>query len=307
MSALSFATTHQKVVVALIAGLTIISISGIFAYSQRKNTADATEQLSMQGEQAPKDTGDADEDGAPDWQEILYGTNPKVKDTDGDGTEDKEEIDAMKKAREQDFIDAVAGNSPSNITTTELAADRLVGAYILQQQSSGGEVPVKDKDAIVKSTIQTLNQLKYTQYTTEEIVTTPDTSKASALRYRTAVQGKLEPLRTIEEYELQTYARAVDANDVEGFKKLKDASGVYSSVAKELLNVPVPTDVAEYHLQFINSFMYMSVALDGMSKGYDDVIGSYRALGHFGKAERQFKMAQEALRVYFTLKDIDSL
>lgn len=304
---MSFATIHQKVIVALIAGITIVAISGIFAYFQKKSSEESQQQVAAKNVPAPEDTGDADADGAPDWQEILYGTDPKVADTDGDGVDDKEEIDEMKRDRQQSFMDAVSSNPPTNITTTELAADRLVGAYILQQQSNGGDIAPKEKDAIIKSTIQTLSQLKYTQYAPKDILTNADTSKAAALRYRTSVQGKLTPLESIEEYELQTYARAVDANDPVGFKKLKDASATYASVAKELLKLPVPEDAADHHLAFVNSFMYMSAALDGMSNGYDDVIGSYRALGHFGKAERQFKMSQEALRVYFTLKDIDSL
>src|SRR3989344_4421706 len=35
---------------------------------------------------------DTDADGLPDWQEVLYGTNPNVADTDGDGISDGEAV-----------------------------------------------------------------------------------------------------------------------------------------------------------------------------------------------------------------------
>lgn len=304
---MSFTTLHQKVVVAIIAGLTIIAISGIFAYYQKHKGPNQPKTVKEVLDEVP-DSGDSDKDGAPDWQEILYGTDPAQKDTDGDGVEDKEEIDEMKRAREKSFVDVAQGNIPADITTTELAADRLVGSYIIEQQSNGGtEVSQKQKDAIIKSTIQNLSQLKYKQYTEADLRIIPDSSRSAVLTYRSQMQGKLARLKEIPEYELQIYARAVDENDPKEFAKLKAAADVYTAVASEILAIPVPNDVSEQHISFINGFMYTSAALEGMSKGYDDVIASYRALGHFGKAERQLKMAQESLRVYFTVKDIDSL
>ena len=301
-----FVVLHQKVVIALIAGVTIISISGIVVYFQKetqlKNPSSTGEKKSL-----VEDSGDSDGDGAPDWQEILYGTDPSVTDTDGDGVEDKEEIEIIKKERQKGFVDSVSGDVPPNTTTTQITADRLIGAYIIQQQQNGGEVSEKEKDAIVKSTVQTLSQLQYTQYTEKDLSTSPNLQASAIEEYRNAVRVKLKPLEAIPEYELQIYARAVDKNDPAEFEKLKKAADIYSKIAKELLTVPVPEDAVENHLKFINGFMYTSASLASMSKGYDDVIASYRALGHFGKAERQLKMAQEALRVYFTVKDIDPL
>ncbi len=301
-----FASEHQKVVLALIAGVTVISMSSIFAYFQKKDVAAQTE-VAKNMQPAPTDSGDADNDGAPDWQEILYGTSVSEKDTDGDGVDDKAEIEEMKKERQKGFIEAVNGNVPAGTTTTEITADRLVGAYVLQEQANSGEVTQKEKEAIIKSTIKTLSELKYTQHTAAEIASQTNSTKQHILTYRAQVQKALEPLKEIPEYELQTYARAVDKNEPKDFDALNKASKIYVVVAKKLLDVETPTDAVENHVNFINGLMYTSAALEGMSKGYDDIIGSYRALGHFGKAERQLKMAQEALRVYFAVNDIDTI
>lgn len=304
---MNFAAEHQKVVIALIAGATIISMSGIFAYFQKTDVNTNEKTVTPPTQKTVTDSGDADGDGAPDWQEILYGTDTNQKDTDGDGVDDMTEIDEIKKERQQGFIDAISGNTPAGTTTTELTADRLVGAYILQEQANKGEVTKKEQEAIVKSTIQKLSELKYPTHTIEEIPKQTITSKKTILTYREQVRVALAPLKEVPEYELQIYARAVDKNDQKDFETLARVAKIYSAVAKKLLDIETPNEIAQNHVDFINGLSYTSVALEGMSKGYDDVIGSYRALGHFGKAERQLKMAQEALRVYFTVNDIEIL
>lgn len=304
---MNFAAEHQKVVIALIAGVTIVTLSSIFAYFQRKSPETAQRNPQEVAAKTTNDSGDADGDGAPDWQEILYGTDTNNKDTDGDGVDDATEIEETKKERQQGFIEAISGDAPAGTTTTELTADRLVGAYILQEQANKGEVTKKEQEAIIKSTIQKLNELKYPTHTVEEIPRQTATNKTTIRAYRQQVQAALAPLKEVPEYELHIYARAVDKNDPKDFETLAHISKIYSEIAKKLLDIETPQDIAQNHVDFINGLSYTSVALEGMSKGYDDVIGSYRALGHFGKAERQLKMAQEALRVYFTVNDIEIL
>jgi hypothetical protein len=120
------------------------------------------------------------------------------------------------------------------------------------------------------------------------------------------VRDALAPLKQIKEYELQTYARAVDKNDPAEFKKLSDAGAIYASVAQKLMTLTVPKDALEQHADLAESFSYTGAALTAMGKGYDDVIGSYRAVGHFGKAEDRVTLAFDTLKVYFLSKQIDA-
>jgi hypothetical protein len=302
---------HQKVAIVAIMGVTLILLSGIFARKSTIEEANIKQAKIEQRAVAKKDTadtGDADNDGAPDWQEILYGTDPKNPDSTGTGIGDKQEIQNRKKAKEQEFSKNTTDTNGANYATkTDQTADKLIGRYFVAQQQQKGVVTKSDSDQIVSRAITPLKELPYTHYTAIGQVTTADTSPAAAEKYKNSMRGLLATLGTIKEYELQTYARAVDKNDPNEFKKLIAASGTYSELAKKMSLLVVPKDVAEQHANLTDAFSYTATALGAMGKGYDDVVNSYSALGHFGKAEEHVKLAFEELKIYFLGKQIDSL
>jgi len=89
-----FPFSRKTIFIALAA---IVVVGGAVAYIEFKNNADVYESQSPSGLTAVERqiiTRDADEDGLADWEEVLWKTNIKNADTDGDGANDAEEIKA---------------------------------------------------------------------------------------------------------------------------------------------------------------------------------------------------------------------
>jgi hypothetical protein len=79
------------VVLALVAG----GIAWAYPYIKEKKEARAVQKQSVLIKESSGDL-DSDGDSIPDWEEILYGLDPKKQDTDGDGVTDGEVIAAFK-------------------------------------------------------------------------------------------------------------------------------------------------------------------------------------------------------------------
>lgn len=86
----------KRILLAVIAGVLIVGIS-IYGISSKKtfftkNASNSKKFLTLQG-QIELDT---DADGLLDWEESLWGTDPKNPDSDGDGVSDGAQIGARK-------------------------------------------------------------------------------------------------------------------------------------------------------------------------------------------------------------------
>lgn len=82
--------------VILIFGIVVVVAGGVWLFSpkteQRPTITDSIEKTSPVEKQSPPAFLDTDGDGLLDWEEALWGTDPKNKDTDRDGTSDGTEV-----------------------------------------------------------------------------------------------------------------------------------------------------------------------------------------------------------------------
>ncbi|MFZ2593865.1 MAG: hypothetical protein WAX38_03785 [Minisyncoccia bacterium] len=293
-------STSPQVLSTLIIGVAVIVTSAIVTQTR---TATTTTDGRQEKQLPVSDIRDTDSDGVEDWEEQLYGTDSTKKDTDDDGVSDKDEI-AEKKSKNAETTEAPADVQPT--TKTEMLAGDLIGTFI--NRTELGVYQPKDNDKIIGNALDRTKKLVYTKYTLDSIKkSTRDTSTERVTRYRDDTKKAIEAMSTIPEYELQTYARAVDKNDPAEFGKLGEYAKLYAGVAEKLLTVEVPDDVLAQHITLANALSYLSASLNGMSKGFDDVAGSYAAVGHFGKAEQEVELAFQSFQTYFLIKKVENL
>src|SRR3989338_949734 len=74
---------------------------------------------------------DSDEDGIPDWEEPLWGTDPTKKDSDDNGIEDKVEIDAKKATLTENGADS----STEELNETQKFARDFLTVFMALKQS----------------------------------------------------------------------------------------------------------------------------------------------------------------------------
>ncbi len=82
--------------IILVIGIVIVVAGGVWLFSpkteQRPTATNLVEKTSTKEKQTAPAFLDTDGDGLLDWEEALWGTDPKNKDTDRDGTSDGEEV-----------------------------------------------------------------------------------------------------------------------------------------------------------------------------------------------------------------------
>ena len=82
-------------------------------------------------------TADADKDGVYDWEESLWGTDPKLKDTDGNGVSDGDEINDKKKEIQTRNGLSEGEDLSENLNQTEIFARELFSAASIANQNGG--------------------------------------------------------------------------------------------------------------------------------------------------------------------------
>lgn len=201
----------------------------------------------------------------------------------------------------------VAGQQ-ENITSTrtESIAEQVFGTYYAHKELDAYSEDARKK--IIDAAAQKATDYEFPRYTEKDIViSSAPVTTDSARSYKTTVRDALNPILAIDEYELQTYAKAAEKNDVELFKKVSAAGRTYQDVILTLLTIQAPEDATVAHLALINAFSKMSYALSEMGKGYDDVVASFSALKVFGEAEQEVAVAFQRHKTYFVVHNIDDL
>lgn len=216
---------------------------------------------------------DSDEDGLKDWEETLWKLDPKIPDTDKNGTLDAEEV--KKKIKEIDasqrdiaVLDetGIETKSFANDTETDIISKKLFAEYINLKQSGNfnEESVTATVNNLVADEIQNKKVVQY--YFPKDIKTFPSGNKIllksygnsfASIRNRYENQYLDNPL--VKEGEV---ANLIDPKFQEGLIRFSDA---YKKMATELSKLSVPKDLAETHMEILNAYMASSDGLRELS------------------------------------------
>ena len=216
---------------------------------------------------------DSDNDGLPDWQETLYGTDPQDPDSDGNGIPDGVQFDPKKQYPNITESDSVyqainqvgegAPNAPDPTSQLSLSPVFYKDTYsktdVVQTENSTSSVP-----AYIANTILLLAE------------------------HADANQSK--PLDIINHW-LQTY----DENDT---KQIQKISADNKALAAALINIPVPPDIIEIHLHIANYLYDSALALDDVLKTLHDPTAGFFAAANYANYESKYTKAVIALTQY---------
>jgi len=234
---------------------------------------------------------DTDGDGRPDWEEVLWGTDPHNPDTDGDGTRDGEET--RNQARSLALtIDADAGNEPTtqSTTMTDSVAKELLGTYM--DAYAGGE-------SISRSGGQAMVNNALTQSNANVELPSFD---ASTLRTLTATERVrtyyLERVRSIlsrvgDEAPGEFYALGVmlGTDGDEGSAALTETATLYQEAVKELAELPVPDDAVATHVRLCEATLQYAHVLEMVAQANKDPLQSALYVSLFPTIEQEARLA----------------
>jgi len=305
---LNISHTSGKVFAATLFGVVILAFaawkSPILGIASDTNGVHDTENTQTTEDilQSDEYTIDTDSDGVKDWEETLLGLDPNNPDSNGDGITDGEEIAQAKKNFEAGTI---SDTSSASSTQTDAIAREIFGAYIQSKQQGA-----YDEDSfdfiIAQATNSQFTYRSTGNYSANDVLTTSDVSTSRTLQYEKDFQDAILPVIDISEYELTTYGRAIETGDLEEFKKLTYAAGVYESIAQTLIEMTVPEDAVKPHLDLINSFSNFANTLTIMGSNPEDPMLTFVATRNFIEGEDAIRTAYSQMDIYFTLKELEA-
>ncbi|PJE73808.1 MAG: hypothetical protein COV02_00560 [Candidatus Terrybacteria bacterium CG10_big_fil_rev_8_21_14_0_10_41_10] len=240
-------------------------------------------------------TKDTDGDGLADWEETLWKTDPNNPDTDGDGMSDGDEVLAGRNPTVAGPNDELSGNLPVNKTNgadvnewisdskTQISARKMMLNY-LALKTAKGTLTEDDKNELVNmfmGDIESAGENIEDAYDSSDINFTKSETSAVIKAYADEIKKTiLDEKNIIQENEMQVFERMIekkknDENISAEVLSLTNTANVYKRIMEQFLKIKnVPKSLSGEHLDMINAFNNLSIAVSDMAKIAEDSVSA---------------------------------
>ncbi len=286
----------KKFVISLFIAILIICVSLILTFGEgtlyeSKKVAEITPVDESKFEAFKQE--DTDGDGLPDWQEGLYGTDPKKDDTDGDGTKDEDEMKAERDPQkantakvgqipndkiEQQIIERAkqAEIEYEKLNDTQKLARSFLSQYIATQPADR-KMTEEEINSVVDSMIKKVNIKDIPdKYKKEDILLSTNTDLKKGLeKYFTIlkpiIMDSVGPA-TIKGLDLIS---SIEKNNwMVNIKEINNITEILSSSADKIIETEVSSLIKSEHLDMANAIYKMSVHLESFKEINQDPINT---------------------------------
>ena len=288
---------HWQISVALLFSIVLVSGAYFFAHSViAPQVAQASSETALLQAIASKDS---DNDGLPDWEEALYGTDPHNPDTFHLGMTDGEAVTrglivpkaisdvpaVTSSTTSADIVDPSLPPAPADGTLTAQFAQNFFTNFLAARQANGGadlsESQMSDVAnqtvSMLTSTIQPAPNYK----NIGELAVSgsgADAMKAFAVSAEAVLRTNKSDATTTDINYLKS--AVIDGNESAYEHLLSIAKGFRSSAAG-LAALPVPAELAQADLLLINTFMRMGELDTDFTKANTDPLVAILALQQY--------------------------
>ncbi len=238
---------------------------------------------------------DSDGDGLYDWEEALWETNPKLKDSDGDGVDDKKFIE--NKRKDADFDETYKSN-PDNETEV-FAKQFFTTAAVLNQSGSFNQDTIDNFSSGISQSIE--NFTLKDKYTLSDL----KLGNISFEQYKKNISDIYERVGTLEFSELTIIAFIIEnPNDEDGLNELGKYLAYSDSLIKGYLSTNVPNSNIGLHLSFINNLDKISEIMKNSIYIDDDPLKVATYLSKYDEYSTKLLKDINALKNYFSSNGI---
>ncbi|MCR4274623.1 MAG: thrombospondin type 3 repeat-containing protein [Candidatus Campbellbacteria bacterium] len=258
---------------------------------------------------------DSDADGLKDWEEALWGTDPKMTDSNGDGIGDLAEVRNKKieiqTTREQILNSATSSmfsyfEQGTNITKTD-ALSRALFEQVIAFKTAG--IPLTKEDAIhIASTLGSVieqapdtNQKQF-QLSNLSIIETPTTAQLHT--YGNTVAGALKVTVSEQNNEFFVFEEFAKTGNVASFVKLSPVIQHYKDVVAKLRGIATPRDISASYLDFINTTQITATILGQLQTASVDSVAIIPVLQTYQTNYDARVAALRAIKTYLVAQNI---
>lgn len=208
---------------------------------------------------------DTDEDGLYDWEEALWGTDPKDKDSDNNGADDSEEVEAKKK--ELGIKDIPTENQEDLTETERISMEMFTVFASLEQRGLLDDAAVENMALIFSEKISDPIEISDSSIKTDFPIV--EDSSINAKLYQENVKKILaEAQNASVGKEMATFATLIGEPVRKNEKALIDISVAYTKMAEDLNKISVPRSISEIHKKIIINSTKVGITID-LLKNYE--------------------------------------
>jgi hypothetical protein len=244
-------------------------------------------------------SGDGDLDGLSDWQEELWKSDPENPDTDGDGTNDGDEIAA-------DRDPTIAGPNdiliqPSDYFQSEVDFSNFASGTPSDKLSI--DLFSKYLNLKQKGTISAEDQSKLADEVAQNVVGEAQLKNQFSLDSMTIVASTKESVKTYGDEFAQTSVRYLQQMD--SYKALSEVpylakmSEAYKDFAMAMSQIDVPSVAQDVHLQIINQLYKAGTMFDFMTRSDEDPVSAMLIIGQYQAGQQNEAALYTSLAQYF--------
>lgn len=225
---------------------------------------------------------DSDSDGLKNWEEIIFQTDSKNPDTDGDGTKDGDEVkigrNPLKKGPDDEFSAPRLAEENSPYFAPDNLTGKLAekfGINVIVPRLSGSSRPLDFEgigNQIISETLSgTASPQNY--FTEKDIKISNDNGKEALRAYDKATDEIIvASFKNLSKSPLQTFADAVQTDNFSGLAALDSYIRAYDTAIEKLKKVSVPQKAASLHVIMLNALARQREGTKAMRGAENDIL-----------------------------------
>ncbi len=264
--------------------LLILIITSLISSRKSYTTAHL---VSSQGTVSDIISRDSNNNDIPDWEESLWGLDPKA-----DGVKNKQIIDQKK----------AAANITPDTSTPENETDKFsqeLISTILALRQTGQITP--EIMASISQAIENTTNTKHTNAKTYSIdnLKVVDDSTSAKSAYKARLKSAIDQYSNIDlGSEMTIITSSFDGNE-DVLKKLQPLAEAYITLGKQIIAIPTPQTVSQNALDLANASNQMGTSLMQTEKLYSDALSGMVGIDDYIQASNLSDAATKTLRAYF--------
>lgn len=255
----------------------------LYAYTNREETVVVQQNQKKAASGVDISRMDTDKDGVADWKEKLFGFNPLLSDSDGDGTPDSTEIaEAEQTLQIKQEKGAIETKQAAQLTeTAKLAQDGMKAVIALNQQ---GALSDESIGALTETATDSIQNKEYTStYTTKDIkIVRSNEESLSEYANKVAYIFLKEEAIFLQDGPalLKTYTMTRSPKDLQKVTAMRQN---VTNMGITLLSFQTPDQLSPAAVRAIQEFDKYGMILDDLKKIDSDPVASLSAMSQFYK------------------------